>query len=131
VKRRNFVKYALIAAAAGTPFLQCKESSLEKKLSLPQALTRIYDEKTITEIGQAYRKMVPGEYNLQKLETLLKENAEGKKLTSNTSFAEVNEILDKKVQTDFVRGETVIVSGYVLSITEARQCALFTLLNKQ
>jgi hypothetical protein len=33
------------------------------------------------------------------------------------------------VRDDFAQGRTVVVDGWVLSATEARQCALFSLLN--
>jgi hypothetical protein len=32
------------------------------------------------------------------------------------------------VRGDFAHGRTVIVDGWILSVTEARQCALFSLL---
>jgi hypothetical protein len=33
------------------------------------------------------------------------------------------------VRSDFAEGRTVVVHGWVLSVTEARQCALFSLLH--
>ncbi len=38
-------------------------------------------------------------------------------------------MMSEKVQADFDNGETVVVRGWVLSRTEARQCALFSLTN--
>ena len=37
--------------------------------------------------------------------------------------------IEEFVQADFENGETVVVRGWVLSRTEARQCALFSLTN--
>jgi hypothetical protein len=37
--------------------------------------------------------------------------------------------LDGLVRYDFAHGRTVVVDGWVLSVTEARQCALFSLLS--
>jgi hypothetical protein len=38
--------------------------------------------------------------------------------------------IDKKKKEDFAKSNTVIVKGWVLSRTEARQCALYTLTAK-
>ena len=35
-------------------------------------------------------------------------------------------LLNQKIQQDFEAGRTVVVNGWVLSQTEARQCALFS-----
>jgi hypothetical protein len=35
--------------------------------------------------------------------------------------------IEEQVRDDFAAGRTVVVSGWVLSETEARQCALFSL----
>jgi hypothetical protein len=35
--------------------------------------------------------------------------------------------LDQQVQDDFARGRTVNVNGWILSVTEARQCALYSM----
>jgi hypothetical protein len=35
--------------------------------------------------------------------------------------------IDDTVHEDFAAGRTVVVDGWVLSVTEARQCALFSL----
>jgi len=41
----------------------------------------------------------------------------------------IHQYLDQKVKQDFETGNTVLVKGWVLSVTEARQCALFSLAN--
>jgi hypothetical protein len=35
--------------------------------------------------------------------------------------------IDDTVHEDFASGRTVVVDGWVLAVTEARQCALFSL----
>jgi hypothetical protein len=37
--------------------------------------------------------------------------------------------IDRQVTDDFAAGRTAVVDGWVLSVTEARQCALFSLLS--
>ncbi|HTI04540.1 MAG TPA: hypothetical protein VL549_04445 [Gemmatimonadales bacterium] len=59
-------------------------------------------------IGQAYRARVPTERERGRLAALVRAG---------------------HVQSDFVAGRTVVIHGWVLSVTEARQCALFSLAN--
>jgi hypothetical protein len=35
--------------------------------------------------------------------------------------------LDQQIKNDFITGNMVMVDGWILSVTEARQCALFSL----
>jgi hypothetical protein len=77
MKRRNFIFYsALSAAVAGLPFSGCSvpDPELDKKLAIPEILAKTYDEKTIREIGAAYGKAFPEEYNISDLERLLRKN---------------------------------------------------------
>jgi hypothetical protein len=37
--------------------------------------------------------------------------------------------IEKKIKLDFETSNTVILKGWVLSVTEARQCAFFSILN--
>ncbi len=131
MKRRNFIIYSALSAAAVTlPFTSCSgpDPELDKKLALPEILAKTYDEKTIREIGAAYGKAHPEEYNINALERLLKKNAENKTVTASTPVAELNAIMENQVKNDFNTGQTIILNGWVLSFTEARQCALYTLI---
>ncbi len=131
MKRRNFIIYsALSAAAVSIPFSGCTrpDPELDKKLALPEILAKTYDEKTIREIGAAYGKAFPEEYNISDLERLLRKNAENKTVSASTPVAELNAIMGNQVRNDFNTGQTIVLNGWVLSLTEARQCALYTLL---
>jgi hypothetical protein len=37
-------------------------------------------------------------------------------------------MLENKVENDFKTGKIAVIKGWVLSLTEARQCALFSIL---
>lgn len=130
MKRRKFIYISTLGAfAISAPFLGCNNANpaLDKKLDVPDMLSHLTDAKRITEIGKAYGDKFKNEYSIHQLENLLSEDANGKKFTENTSDKEINEALAKKVQSDFDEGRIVRVKGWVLSLTEARQCALFSL----
>lgn len=131
MKRRKFIIFSAISAAAvSLPFMSCSrpDPELDKKLALPEILAQTYDEKTIREIGNAYGKIHPDEYNISELEQLLKKDTDGKVISSSLETSELNSILEKRVKNDFNTGQTIIIDGLILSLTEARQCALYTLI---
>ncbi len=66
----------------------------------------------VREIGQAYRAQMPAESDRASLETALRSAC------SSTEDA---------VRADFAAGRTIVVRDWLLSVTEARQCALFSL----
>jgi hypothetical protein len=134
MKRRKFIIYSALSAAAATaPFLNCTgpDTEFDKKIAVPEKLSQIYDEKTIMEIGMAYGKAYPEEYNIKDIESLLKKDKEGKSISASMAVSEIKTIMDNKVQHDFNSGNTIILNGWILSITEARQCALFSLIPKK
>ena len=127
MQRRRFITLSTITAfAVGAPFLNCSEPdlALDKLLAMPQTLSRLQDENTLVAIGKAYGAAHPDEYSLRKLERKLAEN----NLSSDTPPNKIFATLDKAIQSDFDSGNIVILQGWVLSITEARQCALFSLM---
>jgi hypothetical protein len=85
--------------------------------------SKLADRKTITEAGLAYRKRFPKEDNKTVLGNLL--------LGANASQDKsvIQKQLENRVLNDFKTGQTVSAAGWVLSVTEARQCALYSILN--
>jgi len=128
MKRRIFVKLAA-AATAGLhlPGLGCnpRDKRLTKMLSQPMALQHICDAETIREIGKAYQKLAPGE-NKEILMGVLAHDVEHT-IDESTDEGLVTSVLEKKVRQDFQENKTIVVDGWILSVTEARQCALFSL----
>ncbi len=127
MKRRTFIDLSTFSAASVVVLLQngCAEKAIKKGLGEPLSLSYILDAKTIRETGLAYREQFPSENNKKKLAYLLTNQ---NSLADNTDPRTIRSILDKKSQEDFENGKTVVVNGWVLSETEARQCALFSLL---
>jgi hypothetical protein len=130
MKRRNFIALTTLGAAAvSIPFLNCgpTTTALEKKLALPQALSRITDENDIIAIGKAYGNIHAEEYAVKTLEQQLQKNSQGGVVAANTPEKDIDTFLEKNIYDDLDQGNTIVLNGWVLSITEARQCALFSL----
>jgi len=128
MKRRIFVRIITIATAGlYLPITGCKSkgNGLASMLSQPNALQHICDAETIRQIGKVYQKLVPGE-NEETLIRLLSPNI-GHAIDKSTDDNLVKSVLEKRVRQDFQENKTMVVDGWVLSVTEARQCALFSL----
>ena len=92
----------------------------------PRILGSFCNDEDIREIGMDYRKRVPDEAEKQKLVDLLLKNDSGNKINSTDKEA-VSDWLDKKTDQEFKADSTMVVAGWVVSVTEARQCALYSL----
>jgi hypothetical protein len=91
--------------------------------ALPHAslLATFHDMTVVREIGCRYREMTPDENNASLLaETILGGQPRAQSAVLGDQLAE-------QVQRDFADGRTVIVGGWIVSVTEARQCALYSL----
>jgi len=124
MERRAFVRLSAFTALALTlPLAQGCSKPSDDPLAQPLFFSHIADVKTITEAGKAYRKAIAGEDNEDALRKLLSS------VSTSTEKDAIQKALDKQVAQDFNANKTVIVSGWVLAVTEARQCALFSILN--
>ncbi len=89
-------------------------------IATPESLTSIWDPETISGIGSRYRELWPEENNATSLKKIIGEKTgDGQNVVRAIQLA---------VQEDFRTGETVIVDGWILARTEARQCALYSLI---
>jgi hypothetical protein len=132
MKRRNFIYLStLTAAAVSVPFLNCSgpNPELDKQLAVPQVLSQLVDEPTIKAIGLSFSTLKTSENSVKKLRHLLTETSDGKTVSSATPVKDIYAALEMKIQNDFESGNTVILNGWILSLTEARQCALFSLIS--
>ena len=91
----------------------------------PVFLSRLFDENTIREAGKTYLKKMPAENDDNKLIELLAGNSS---IADSSDEKLIHQYLDEEIKQDFEEGKTVLVKGWVLSVTEARQCALFSLI---
>ena len=127
MKRRAFIFSASIAAVGLPVAYYIKKCRSETDiLTTSDFLSRFCDEQTIRDIGIKYRTIVPGENEKQKLTDLILTDLNGKKIKSSNRSGIAN-LVAKKNHEDFSAFKTIILQGWVISITEARQCALFSL----
>ena len=124
MQRRIFIHLsAYTALALSLPFAEGCSTSPESVASEPFLFSKLADWKTIAEAGIAYRKKFPKEDDRTVLHNLLI----GINTVQNKSAIERH--LNDHVLADFKTGKTVTAAGWVLSLTEGRQCALYSILN--
>jgi hypothetical protein len=126
--RRYFIWLSLLAGSVATVpvIVKTRLNSFKKPLNIPDALSHFCDEESIRKIGNEYLAKFPSENDKKILKELI---ATGKKGTSQAS-AEINtddDQLDKKIKEEFELNDIIIIDGWVLTATEARQCALLSL----
>lgn len=128
MKRSDFIQLSAFAAAAiSLPLLHsCGPAKGEREFSKPIFLSRLFDETTIKQAGKAYLQKTPSEKDEDKLIQLLSGN---KAIAVSADEKTIHQYLDQKIKDDFEKGNTVLVKGWVLSVTEARQCALYAMVN--
>ena len=108
--RRHFLQLTAISIVAGLADDACGPAADRSSAATDQPdLLAMLGPDRVREIGAHYRTATPRENTADALRAAL----------SNSSRA--------KVRDDFEAGRTVVVDGWVLSITEARQAALFSL----
>jgi hypothetical protein len=127
MNRKDFIQLSAFAAAAVSLPLLHSCNSKEEIMSKPVFLSRLFDEKTISEAGKTYLQKTPAENGEDKLIKLLAGNSS---IANSTDETAIHQYLDKKIKQDFEKGNTVLVKGWVLAVTEARQCALFSLVQR-
>jgi hypothetical protein len=126
MKRRAFLLYSLGVTMLSFPMTGCIDRKPINALSKPQVLMRLCDAQTIYKIGEAYRTQVPAESDKEVLSDKLLQASSNNHAIDNTA---VHAFLEKKIHQDFEAGRIVTVHGWIISETEARQCALFYLLS--
>jgi len=79
------------------------------------------DRRSICDLGRDYRSSHPEENDADRLLGLISANPPVSEPALRTA-------LNRQQQREFARHQTVVLRGWVLSRTEARQCALYSLL---
>ncbi len=109
MKRRDFIISTIAGAGVASVSLYYffGDVNYDPTLADPRELSFILDAKTINDLGNQYRASNPDESTQRALIKLLN-----------------NAPTDEIIASDFATGNTVVVDGWLLSVTEARQCAL-------
>ncbi|ALM08487.1 hypothetical protein SB49_12200 [Sediminicola sp. YIK13] len=123
MKRRNFFLLSLagLATVAVPSYCVWKKSNKKKNpLYEPRILTTILEPSDIVEMGKMYCNQFPDNGLEEKLQGFLTENI-------NKDTSDLASILEQEVKKDYETGNTVVLDGWILSETEAVQCALFSI----
>jgi hypothetical protein len=125
MNRRAFVLLGTTGILAISFPLSCSKINKVKYdplLAQPQSLSALLDYEKITTIGNKYLAKTSDETDVGSLVKLIMHGISDNK-------AKLAEALETKIKTDFEKRNTVMVDGWVLSVTEARQCAMSSLTN--
>ena len=115
MERRRFVLLALAGTTAvSLPLSHCRTGGDESR---PEFLYSLIGKSKTIEIGKAYVEQFPSESNRNKLTALISASLHEQPATP----------ANVRIQNEFRNGNIVIVNGWILSLTEARQSALYYL----
>ena len=122
MKRRDFIQTILSGGTVLTIPTWCQAlNNPQDKLSTPSTLAQLWDSNTLTDIGFKYRASSPTENNEDLLVNLLT------KAHMHSTDIDIHQAIEQDIEQDYKTERTCVIDGWVLSITEARQCALFSL----
>lgn len=118
MNRRFFVQTmtAAMAALSGTPSAMTPPGGLST-LANPALTAFLGGHDCILRIGLAYRHRFPEESDPEMLARAVRSSMNG------------DAILEDTIARDFTLGDTVLLDGWLLARTEARQAALYSLTN--
>ena len=119
MKRREFFTFVPIAALAWRWLGRLDFADHSQRLANTE-LIQILGADRVQRLGALYLRGHPTENNAEYL-ALLIARATGR------NEPDIRKAVDTVVRSDFATGRTVVVDGWVLSVTEARQCALYAL----
>jgi len=119
--RRRFL--ALAASMAATVAASaCEAAGDARPLGQPDLVAALGPD-VVRRLGRRYRESVPGESDPTRLAAAIRASRPWTARLGLRPFAMADQIRD-----DFAANRTVVVDGWLLSVTEARQCALYSAL---
>ena len=129
--RRQFLLLALGLAgsvAAGSKLSGAAGGWLRQG-ELRAKLTALFiHQESAQAIGHAYLQRYPQEADIRTLEDQIAQGIPGgRTLLATTGKPEISKLLTDRIRQDFATDQVVKVQGWILSITEARLCALTAL----
>ena len=119
MKRRKFILISS-AGAAYAGFASCTffHNGIEEKiLAEPIFLHFIWDKEMVISIGKNYALNFPDDDFKAQVDRLIKEDRDDP--------LAIRHELEQIIHQEFTDEETVMLQGWVLSRTEARQCAIY------
>lgn len=128
MKRRTFIIAAAATAVAITVpavYYSRNHKKTYNPLVMPEILGQFCDESLIRAIGEEYSRQT-GENQAGTIKALLLQAENGAVVAEKDRNA-VAALLKKKTEAEFSARSTMIMKGWIITRTEARQCALFSL----
>ena len=122
MERRSFlvsIAGVSVLTISGAVYYRSRPIKYDMLIVEPQLLSHIWDTETITSVGNSYISQTPKENSENELVKALIENISG-------SPEEMVNSLNEKITSDFENGDIVMIDGWILSRTEARQCGLLS-----
>ena len=120
MKRRSFIILSSQGLIA-TGLIQACDTTIDPVLGQSLLIGKIWDEESVRSIGRSYLGQFPAEEYKHKLARLIKK-------AINQQEGELPQQLQQQIISEFDTAQTVMIDGWILSRTEARQCALFSLI---
>lgn len=114
--RRSFLQVGALGVIAAVATTVCTREN-DRSLDQPFLIATLGPER-VRELGSHYRAQTPHESTAIALRSAI-ESGRGSRVFRKS--------IDDIVQDDFADGRTVLIDGWLLSVTEARQAALFSL----
>jgi hypothetical protein len=131
MKRREFIGIAAVGAAGVVLPSPClADGTVASILSRPRLIEILKDERAVQDLGESYRRVAANEDNAPVLTAAILHDLHAVPLApllGTSGGLALRGRVDELVHHDFSIGRTVILQGWILSLTEARQCALFSL----
>ena len=114
--RRRFLQLTAVGVIGSVAEIACARDN-GSALAHPELVDMLGSDR-VRQLGERYRAATPGENNAEKLRDAISRGG-GLHLFRSS--------IDDQINDDFKNGRTVVVDGWILSVTEARQAALFSL----
>jgi hypothetical protein len=120
--RRRFLQLSAGGIIATVADFACTAGDARDAVAVDRPLLiSILGPERVRELGARYRAATPEENTADALRSAIS-NSRGFRIPFIG-----NESLTDQIEDDFDKARTVLVDGWVLSVTEARQAALFSL----
>ena len=126
MKRRYFLvglSSVAVITVTGTYLYSNRDIEYDPVIAEPFFLSHIWDSESIIDSGNKYLSAAENEKDEQ---ALVKHILKGNSSSESESMQNIN----KQISDDFKNDQTILVDGWILSITEARQCGLYSLIQK-
>ena len=119
--RRRFLQVTAAGVVASLTDTGCRETSENAGALAQPTLIEMLGPARVREIGTQYRAAFPKENTAEALRDAITRS-------QHPHFPLIwHRSVEDQIHDDFADGRTVLVGGWVLSETEARQCALYSL----